>query len=137
MKVIWRTKWDSVDNGCGQWGGSTGQLTKIESEGVIAYVRENVIPSGGRGFGTFVISSGARLGDKREGRRGEPVLELAAPARAWDRIAKEIEDLDAAEARPHGRPLPARRVVAHRRFTADWAEFQFRRLHAVRQGVAP
>ena len=82
------------------------QATALRVDGVRVYVRENLRASS---LDHFLTSSGERI--RRKGvdgpRNGIDVLELAAPAALWDRLAARVAALDTL-----GRP-----VVRHPRWT--------------------
>jgi hypothetical protein len=110
-QVPWQIHWGGI---CNPHGGLEGQLTKCRLDGVVFYVRENIAIRGGH----FGISSAERM-DWKQGRlasRHLQVLELAAPADYWERIAEVIHDVDAFR-------RPVRR---NRRFSARWAEAAIR-----------
>jgi hypothetical protein len=103
--VPWEVHWGGIGN---PHGGLEGKLTKCRLGQTIFYVRENVAPLGGH----FQVSAGERMGWKqgRLSRRHLQVLELAAPAADWQRIAQIVHDADA-----------LKRPVRHNRlFTSAW-----------------
>jgi len=90
---------------------ATGQVTVVEWRGWRAFVRENCRRLS---VDHFTTSSNARLRTKQGG-VGTQVLELAAPADIWDRLAAVVEASDT-----HHRP-----VVRSQSWTLDVAEAAF------------
>jgi hypothetical protein len=99
----------------GYSGGYFYQITCVRLDSVDAWVREARRASSAD---HFAMSSNVRLGHKADGNRvGREVLELAAPASHWDRIAELVHELDA-NARP---------VVSHAQWTVRTAPETFRK----------
>lgn len=99
--------------GQGLVGGIDGQLTALEVDGLVIFIRENLT-----GLSDFTTSSAAR-GGMKEGKApsgSREVLDLCAPSERWDEIAALVAHLDARE-------RPVRR---HARFSVAWALERFR-----------
>ncbi len=114
LVVIRATRWIMHSSPFNAATGVDGQLTEIVVDGVHAFVREN------RELAHFYVSSAERLRMKKSSGRtlpGVDVLELCAPAHAWEAIAAEVRRRDGLD----------RRVRRNQRFTVRWAEDVFAR----------
>ncbi|MDB4956568.1 MAG: hypothetical protein JWO36_4137 [Myxococcales bacterium] len=96
-------------------GDVPSQITEVRIGTVTGWVREWRRSSS---MESFVLSSSARLGHKADMNRiGNDVLQLAAPASAWDAIAELVAQLDALN----------RPVERHQRWTTKTAPLEFTR----------
>lgn len=132
LTVLRRCTWQIHHGGAGdnqRGGGITGQLTEIEIDGAVCYVRENL-----GGIEHFMMSANQRLSMKwgRVPKGAHEVLELVTPEGVdWQAAAEAVRRTDA-----KGRP-----VRTHPRFTISWARDQLaraaQRVDPNAQGPAP
>lgn len=112
MKVLAKGTW-AFGGGIMPGQKLEGQVTKLQLDDVIFYVRENL-----NGADSFHVSSPERWAEKggnnadRGPRSHRQILDLCAPDEHWDRLAALVHEADSLK----------RQVRRHRTFTTKWAE---------------